>query len=107
LRFLLSGKRPGTFVVQQREVKMALRAEDVTAISAILQTSGRGAVAELRQSFPTLSLTQCDASDMTDDPFATYPAVELYFINTADHCVVITQEPAQATGLILAWKAAP
>jgi len=85
---------------------MALRAEDVTAIGAILQASGKGAAPALRQTFPTLSVTQCDAGDMTEDAFATYPEVELYFINTADHCVVITNEPSQATGLILAWKAA-
>ena len=58
--------------------------------------------AQLRSRFPHLSWTRCDASDVTESPFRTYPRFEVHLVDRSDHCVQITTDPARATGIVLA-----
>ncbi|CAL1239779.1 hypothetical protein [Candidatus Methylocalor cossyra] len=61
--------------------------------------------ASVRQRFPGLSLTRCEASDMgTETPVFETPELCVYLIDTSAHCVRITEDPAAATGLIVAQK---
>ena len=87
---------------------MAIGAEDWKQIDLVLTSdiAGASAVAELRRSFPGLSWTRCDASDVTEAPFRTYPRFEVHLLDNADHCVRITTDPQQATGLIVADRTA-
>lgn len=87
---------------------MSISEADLAAIEALLAPAGAapGAAAALRQRLPHLSLTRCDASDMTDAPFRVFPDYELHLVSAADHCVQVTADPASATGLILARRAA-
>jgi hypothetical protein len=84
---------------------MALSADDLTRLDALLggaEACGN-VVANLRQQFPALSLTQCDASDLDQEqPFRVYPRLSLYLVDSSDHCWTITGNPAQATGLVVA-----
>lgn len=87
---------------------MGLSAEDMAEITAVLAASGAGAVAQLRQRFPALSFTRCDASDVGETPYATCGSIDLHLLDNSDHCARLTADPASATGLVLAQrKAAP
>lgn len=84
---------------------MPLSADDLTRLDALLgdaEACGK-LVANLRQQFPALSLTQCDASDVDhEQPFRVCPGFNLYLVDSSDHCWTITGNPAQATGLVVA-----
>lgn len=87
---------------------MAVSDTDLSEIEKVLTAEDLAtpAFAELRRRFPQLSWTQCDASDVTEDPFRTYPRFDLHLLDTADHCAQITTDPARATGIILAKRSA-
>ncbi len=87
---------------------MGLAAEELTVIEQILSgsTVDGPALADLRQKFPHLSWTRCDASDVTEAPFRTYPGFDLHLLDAADHCVQLTEDPARATGIVLAQRKA-
>jgi len=76
------------------EIEKVLTAEELTA----------SAFSELRQRLPKLSWTRCDATDVTEEPFRSFPVYDIHLIDTADHCVVLTTDPSRATGVILAKK---
>ncbi len=85
---------------------MALAASELEQIEAILAntTHASNPFAELRQRFPGLSWTRCDASDVNETPFRSYPAYDLHLLDGSDHCAQITSDPSRATGLILAGR---
>ena len=83
---------------------MALGAEELTEIERVLSASDADmrVFAELRRRFPHLSWTRCDASDLTETPFRSYPRFELHLVDRSDHCVQITADPLRASGIVLA-----
>lgn len=85
---------------------MGLAADEWTLIDRILNDSaGDGQVlADLRRQFPHLSWTRCDASDVAEAPFRTYAGFDLHLLDGADHCVQLTEDPARATGLVIAQR---
>ena len=86
---------------------MALTAEALEDIRTLLEATGPvlERCAKLRQRFPGLSLTRCEASDMTSEtPVFETAEFCVYLIDTSEHCVKITGNPAAATGLIVAQK---
>jgi hypothetical protein len=85
---------------------MALGADELSEIDRILSAPEGAAsiVADLRRRFPHLSWTRCDASDVTEEPFRTYPRFEIHLLDGADHCVQITGDPTRATGIVLAER---
>lgn len=76
------------------EIDRVLAAPDATG----------AAFSELRRRFPHLALTRCDASDVSEEPFRSYPAFDLHLLDASDHCAQVTPDPARATGLILARR---
>ena len=87
---------------------MALSDSDLTEIEKVLaaEEPAGPVFAELRKRLPALSWTQCDASDVTEAPFRTYPRYDVHLLDTADHCAHITSDPGAATGVILARRSA-
>ena len=85
---------------------MALAEQELNEIEQVLNRPDASglAYAELRQRFPHLALTRCDASDVTEEPFRSYPAFDLHLLDASDHCAQVTEDPAKATGLILAKR---
>lgn len=85
---------------------MGLSADDLTEIDKVLsaQDAGAQAYTVLRQRFPKISWTRCDASDVVETPFRVYPGFEVHLVDTADHCVQLTTDPARATGIVLAKR---
>lgn len=83
---------------------MALGAEELREIDRALSEPGVDArvFTELRQRFPQLSWTRCDASDVTEPPFRSYPRFEIHLVDRSDHCVQITADPLRASGIVLA-----
>jgi hypothetical protein len=85
---------------------MGTNTEELAQIGAILATAGAPDITALRKQFPHLSFSKCDASDVIEAPFSSYPGCDLHLLNGKDHCVQITNEPAEATGIILAFRRA-
>lgn len=83
---------------------MGLSANDLVQIEALLAAPGAQAqaLALLRQSFPRLSLTRCDPSDLGDErPFRAFGRFELHLVDGTDHCWRLTSDPERATGLVV------
>jgi hypothetical protein len=53
---------------------------------------------------PGLVVLSCDAADILEDPWRSYPAIDLHFVDTRNHCTEMTRDPAVATGLLLATR---
>ncbi len=87
---------------------MPISAEDWNEVELALSgdAAGASAVAHLRKKLPRLSWTRCDASDVSETPYRSFPRFDVHLIDAADHCVRITTEPEHATGLIVADRAA-
>ena len=85
---------------------MALNDEDLGVIGEMIAAApADGQVfSALRQRFPQLSWTRCDASDVVEEPFRTVGNYALHLMDAADHCVQITTDPARATGIVLAKR---
>lgn len=88
---------------------MGLSADDIAEIDALLgspETEVQAVVTEVRQRFPRLSITRCDASDMSaETPFREYAQFDLYLVDGGGHCWRITASPGEATGLVIASRA--
>ena len=66
----------------------------------------RGA-AFLRSRYPGISFSCCDAADMSgEDPYRSYGNFDLYLVDGSGHCWRLTDDPIEATGVILAERAA-
>ena len=83
---------------------MGLSAEELAGIDALL--GGPDADAEapvrLRQTFPRLSITRCDPSDLgAETPFREYERFDLYLVDGGSHCWRLTADPEEATGLVV------
>jgi hypothetical protein len=85
---------------------MALVPQDLIEIDEMLSSpdADAGVFAQLRSRFPQLSWTRCDASDVTESPFRSYPRFEIHLVDRTDHCVQITPDPARASGIVLAAR---
>ena len=85
---------------------MALAAAELAEIEQVLTTSDAAAQAylELRRKFAHLAWIRCDASDVTETPFRSFGAFDLHLLDSADHCAQITDDPARATGIVLAKR---
>lgn len=88
---------------------MSIGAEDWKQVELALagDAAAPNAVAQLRRALPRLSLTRCDASDVPETPYRSFPRFDVHLIDAADHCARITTDPEQATGLIVAVRKAP
>ena len=85
---------------------MALAEQELSEIELVLTGPDASGLAfgELRKRFPHLALTRCDDTDVTEEPFRSYPAFDLHLLDASDHCAQVTTDPACATGLILAKR---
>lgn len=71
----------------------------------LLAEAARFNVAAFRAEFPGVALTRCDAGDVQGEaPFRSFPQFDLYLLDTRDHCVHLTDDPTQATGVVVAQR---
>ena len=86
---------------------MALGQTEVERIRILIQrVSEPGLVFQgLKQLLPGVAVSRCDASDVdSEEPFIETATVALYFLDTSEHCVRITQSAEHASGLVVAVK---
>ena len=86
---------------------MALTQEDLVRIEALLATAREEEkpFADFRQRFPGVSLTRCDAQDMSgEEAYREYPQFNLYLVDGRDNCWRLTGDPAAATGIVVAAR---
>lgn len=90
---------------------MALNESALAVIDTALAACGpdkalRCVAAELRAHLPGLVVLSCDAADVLEEPWRSYAAADLHFVDTRNHCTEMTRDPANATGLLLAAREA-
>lgn len=67
-------------------------------------TSAHDLAAALRPRLPGVVVLACDAADVLEAPWRSYPGIDLHFVDTRNHCTAMTSDPAEATGLLLAAR---
>lgn len=83
--------------------------EEMTGMETLLREAANlpQAVAQFHCLFPGKSVTRCDLSDMgAESAYRHFEAFDLYLVDGRDHCWRITGDPAAATGIVLARRAA-
>lgn len=86
---------------------MALTQDDLARIDALFAQARKEEkpLADFRQRFPGVSLTRCDAMDMSGEPaYREYPAFNVYLVDGRDHCWRLTADPEAATGIVVAER---
>ncbi|MEI2384411.1 hypothetical protein [Breoghania sp. JC706] len=88
---------------------MALSETDLETIGQELAASQSDSTtfAALREKFPALSWTRCDAADVDEEPYRSVALFDLHLLDTTDHCPRIVTEPGAANGIILAKRRNP
>ncbi|MHB0990801.1 MAG: HCV capsid domain containing protein [Burkholderiales bacterium] len=84
---------------------MAISLNQVESLAGVLNVLPGGAnpVPAVRASFPDLAVVHCDAEDMRDEtPFCRVGDFDVFLVDTGNHCWRIIDEPAAATGFIIA-----
>lgn len=88
-----------------------LTTENLAQIEALLSAPDATlpALQDFKQSFPGVSFTRCDPSDVDGErPYKEFARYNLYLVSAVNHCVTMTRDPAVATGIIVVQnKAAP
>lgn len=86
---------------------MTISMEQVESLASMLAAlpGGENPIPVVRAGFPELAVSRCSAEDMRDEtPFRRVGDYDVYLINTSNHCWRIIDEPATATGVILAAR---
>ena len=83
---------------------MGVSTEELAQIEALLTGEAAPNLGQLRKAFPHLTWTKCDACDAIEEPYSSYGWCDVHLLNGKDHCVAVTNEPSEATGLILAYR---
>lgn len=79
--------------------------ERLDRIAELLQEAGLNdrTVADLRSAFADLHFTRCCDDDVVcAEPFRSRPGFNLYLVDGRGPCLVLTKDPANATGVVLA-----
>jgi hypothetical protein len=83
---------------------MAISDAELTEIERLLGAENAPVLSELRAKFSHLSWTRCDATDVIEAPFRSFTHCNVHLLDGADHCVTVTDDPARATGVIVAFR---
>ena len=85
---------------------MAIKAEELLEIETLVAQAPADAspYAALRQKFPHLAWSRCDASDVLEEPFRSFSAYDLHLLDVTNHCPTVVTDPEAAMGFILAAR---
>jgi hypothetical protein len=83
---------------------MAIKAEELQDIETMLTDADASIFATLRQKYPHLSWSRCDASDVLEEPYRSFKAFDMHLFDVSNHCPVVVKHPADASGMILAAR---
>lgn len=79
--------------------------EQMEAVGGWLQVNAGSASIEqdLRTAFPDMHFTFClDDDVISDSPASELPGFNLYLVDSSSHCLCLTGDPEQASGLVVA-----
>lgn len=82
-----------------------IKPEQISAVIEFLKGEelSEAAVAKLREEFDGLHFTYCMDDEMGDAAvFQECEGYNLYLVDSANHCSVLTRDPESASGLVLA-----
>ena len=85
---------------------MAIKAEELQDIEAMLADADASIYATLRQKYPHLAWSRCDASDVDQEPYRSFKSFDVHLFDVSNHCPVVVNDPAAASGMILAARSA-
>ena len=88
---------------------MAIAENGIARIDALLSALGSDAAPEtlaeaLPQLLPGVECRRCDARDVLEEPFREAGRVDIHLLDTSNHCIKVTDQPAEATALLIAEK---
>lgn len=88
---------------------MALEPEAISRIDALITAlGGEGDAHTLEQALvrlvPGLACRHCDAADVLEEPFRQAGDIDLHLLDASAHCIRVTEDPAEATALLLASR---
>jgi len=83
---------------------MAIKAEELKDIEAMLADADASIYATLRQKYPHLAWSRCDASDVDQEPYRSFKVFDVHLFDVSNHCPVVVNDPAAASGMILAAR---
>lgn len=88
---------------------MAIEDTGIARIDAFLSALGSEATPQLidlalRRLLPGIECRHCDASDVLEEAFREGEVVDLHLLDTSSHCIRVTDEPTEATAILLASK---
>ncbi|MGR8980055.1 MAG: DUF6129 family protein [Gammaproteobacteria bacterium] len=67
------------------------------------QPLNESAVAMLRSQYPGMHFTYCLEDDIPNhDPVLEYPGFNLYLVDGREHCLCLTRDYDQASGVVIA-----
>lgn len=89
---------------------MALAPEELARIDALIaalgeETEAQGFEQALRRLVPNLTCRHCDASDVLEEPFRQAGGLDLHLLDASSHCIRVTDNPEEATALLIAVRA--
>ncbi|CRI63956.1 conserved hypothetical protein [Thiocapsa sp. KS1] len=79
--------------------------ERLDQITEVVRRAGLNAetVGALREAFGDIHFTHCSDDDIgVGQPVRTSDGFNLYLVDGREHCLVLTNDPANATGVVLA-----
>lgn len=89
---------------------MSLITEELAAIERVLGAADSeivdSVIAELRRRLPGLLCLRCDAADVLEEPYRSFPNFDLHLVDASNHCTEMTNDPLRATGILVAAKVA-
>ena len=82
-----------------------MKMEQVQAVADVALRDGLSetTLSKLRATFSGVHFTYCMDDDVTGaEPFLRHPGMNVYLVDGRDHCLMLTETLAVATGLVLA-----
>jgi len=84
---------------------MSLSTQQLEVIAGVLLSTAPGTnpLSALRRELIGVSVSRCDADDMSGEtPFRRLPAFDVFLVDAASHCWRLVADPLEASGIIVA-----
>ena len=88
---------------------MAIETTGIARLDALLAALDGDLLPEaldlaLRRLLPGIEVRHCDASDVLEEPFRETGHVDLHLLDASSHCIRVTEDPAEATAILIAGR---
>ncbi len=84
---------------------MVITRDQFEHIAGMLEQGGENPLVAVRERFPEVKLTRCDAEDMRDEtPYHCVGSFDVFLVDTRNACWKIIDEFAEATALVISVR---